>query len=519
MRIFAKTTAPLFLAALLVAQAALPVAAQIYDSKIVFNIKSLQKDIKLNLPQIPAKRPAKLTISSWAYSISKENSKAYELLQILSDQKYMASENVYTPESCAADYKGPLKCELSFLTSLLPEIYLSRQDTDLLVNFLAEKLKHPYNKAESEYNLYYSYSIIAASLVANAGAGRDMLSALVDNVKDVYGKSSAQVWSARALAEIVYLSPYQQRFLTRELESIIFNFGEKLKYSEVENNLLGFKISNQDTAIKSFMYTISFFAKKQEDTFLKSMITTGNFVERSAYLQNPLPGVDGDGDFLSTPDGYRHNTSFNLITALFNTYAFGGDYRRMNDFIIKYAKLNPNGTDFQNYFLFAIYGLELASAYNENLSLEGWGEQYQNFTYAIGKAIWKVSPATSVCVTVQGGAEVCTEWIAVMKVFQCLGIAAKGTGKVIIRLLPVKQSLRASILIAARRTLWRGAGKYIAGQVPYRTRKAVKVILISAFGAAAFKGDTAKHAYDLKEKPENVLLPREEVYRRIVGKH
>lgn len=519
MKIFAKTTSSLLLAALFTAQTALPVFAQIYDSNIVFNIKSLQKDFKLNLPQVPARRPAKLTITSWAYSINKNNSKVYDLLQILSDQKYMASDNVYTQQSCAANYDGPLKCELSYLTAILPEAYFSQEETNLLVAFLSDKLKHRYSETEPQYSLYYRYSLIAASLVANINTGRDMLSALLNKVREPYGNPAEQVWSARALAEVVYLTPYQQRFITGELENIIFNLGERLKYSEVENNLLGFKVSNQHTAVKSFMYTVSFFAKKKDDSFLKSMITTGNFVERSAYLQNPLPGVAGDGGFLDTPDGNRHNISFNLITALFNTYALRGEYQRMNDFIIKYAKLNSSGTDFQNYFLFAIYGLELASAYNETLSLEGWDEQYQNFAYAIGKAVWKLEPAVSVCVTVQGGAEVCTEWILVMKAFQVLGLAAKGSGKIIVRLLPVKQSLRASLLIAARRSFWRGAGKYVAGQVPYSARRKIKAILLSAFGVAIFKGDTYKPSAAEKEKMQNMLMSEGEVYKKIIGQY
>ncbi len=508
------------LAALFTAQTALPAFAQIYDSKIVFNGAALKKDnnFKFNFPVIPAKRPAKLTITSWAYSVDKKNVRAYELLQILADQKYMSSDDVYTPASCAPAYNGPLKCELAFLTSLLPEAELNAQDVNLLVTFLSEKLKHPYSETEPQHSLYYRYSVIAASLVANISAGRPMLEALLNNVRDPYGNPSAQVWSARALSEVVYLTPYQQRFIARELENIIFNFGERLKYAEVENNLLGFKVTNQHTAVKSFMYTVSFFAKKKDDGFLKSMITTANFVERSAYLQNPLPGVAKDGGFMTTPDGHRHNISFNLITALFNTYALSGDYRKMNDFIIKYAKVNSAGSDFQNYFLFTIYGLELASAYNENLSLEGWQEQYENFAYAIGKAVWKIYPACAVCVTVQGGAEVCTEWALVMEAFKVLGVAAKGTGKIIVRLLPVKQALRASVLIAARRTLWRGAGKYIAGQVPYRARRQIKFILASAFGLGALQSDTSKPIVQAKEKSESLLMPKNEVLKRIMGR-
>ena len=508
------------LAAVFTAQTALPAFAQIYDSKIVFNSAALKKENKFNfnLPVIAAKRPAKLTITSWAYAVNQKDSKAYELLQILSDQKYIASDNVYTEKSCAQDYNGPLKCELSFLTSILPEVQFNAEDSRMLVSFLADKLKQPYSDTEPQHSLYYRYSIIAASLVANVSAGRDMLSSLINNVRDPYGNPAAQVWSARALAEVVYLTPYQQRFMSAELERIIYSYGERLKYAEVENNILGFKVSNQYTAVKSFMYTVSFFAKNKDDSFFKSMITTGNFVERSAYLQNPLPGVAKDGGFMATPDGHRHNISFNLITALFNTYAISGDYRKMNSFIIRYAKVNGEGKDFQNYFLFAIYGLELASAYNENLSLEGWDEQYHNFAYAIGKAVWQTHPATSVCVTVQGGAEVCTEWLLVMKAFKVLGVAAKGTGKIIVRLLPVKQALRASVLIAARRTLWRGAGKYIAGQVPYRARRQIKFILASSFGLVALKSDV-RSPYEKREKPANIVMPSKEVLKAIMGKY
>lgn len=518
MKIFAKASVSVFLIALFTAQSALPALAQIYDSKIVFNSQAVKKNniLNFNLPLIPSKRPQKLTITSWAYSINTKDSKTYELLQILSDQKYMASDDVYTAESCAAGYNGKLKCELSFLTSLVPEAEFTAQDTDNLVRFLSEKLKHTYAERDPQYSLYYRYSIVAASLVANNRAGRQMLSALMDNVRDVYGTPAQQVWSARALAEVVHLTPYQQRFMTRELEAIIFKLGERLKYSEVENNILGFKVTNQYTAVKSFMYTISFFAKKKDDGFLKSMITTANFVERSAYLQNPMPGVAKDGGFLPTPDGHRHNIAFNLITALFNTYALSGDYGKMNTFIIKYAKVDAARKDFQNYFLFAIYGLELASAYNENLSLEGWQEQYQNFTSAIGKAIWKIYPASAVCVTVQGGAEVCTEWALVMEAFKAVGVAAKGTGKIIIRLLPVKQALRASVLIAARRTMWRGAGKYIAGQVPIRARRQIKVIMASAFGLS-LTGDKGPRHQPQGKPSVSLAMPKEEVFKRILG--
>jgi hypothetical protein len=105
-----------------------------------------------------------------------------------------------------------------------------------------------------------------------------------------------------------------------------------------------------------------------------------------------------------------------------------------------------------------------------------------------------------------------------MKAFKVLGVAAKGTGKIIVRLLPVKQALRASVLIAARRTLWRGAGKCIAGQVPYRARRQIKFILASSFGLVALKSDV-RSPYEKREKPANIVMPSKEVLKAIMGKY
>lgn len=487
--------------------------SKIFDGAFVKNKQSF----KLNLPEVISPRAKNLTITSWAQAMNIRNSRTQDLLSIISDEKYMMSDNVYTQKSCAADYNGPLKCEFAYLTSILPQANFTLEESSKLVLFLSDKLKHPYALHDPKEKLYSLYSLIAASLAANNFASRDMLETLLNNVNGYYSKPAEQIWSARALSYIAYVPQVQQRRLIKGLEDTIYRLSSRMKYELVENHPFGLKVDNQYTAVKVFMYTISFFAKKADDGFLKSMVTTGTFVKRSAYLQNPLPGLDKKGNFMQTEEGQRHNLAFNLVSALFNAYAVTDNYQKMNSFIIQYARLNARQSDFANYFLFAIWGLELANAYNDNKSLEGWQQQYANFTYAISKAIWKAYPSVSVCVTVQGGAEVCAEWVAFVEATKLLGVLAKGAGKVFITMLPVKQALRMSFVIAERKALWRCAGKFVAAQVPARARGPIKALLVSGGFGLALKGDSSAQ-YGKTSAPVNIVMPREEITKKIVGK-
>jgi len=493
----------------------LPAFAQVFNPGAIFNASFLKSkktfNFKFNFPQTIKHRLPNQTITSWAYSLKKNNANGEFLLSVLSDRKYMMSNNVYTAESCKEDYKGRLKCEISVLTGVLPHVKLDYNSQDRIINFLVTQLKHPYNIKAQDSTLYYRYSLVAAALVSNDRAGRQMLDELLNIVSNQSEIPSHQVWSARALSEVAYLSPAERITLIRTLERTVLNLSNRLKNEYVENSYLGFKVTNQFTAVKCFMYTLSFFAKKKGDGILKSMITTGTFVKRSAYLQNLLPGVDFKGNFLQTPSGCRHNVAFNLIVALFNAYAGEGRYEEMNDFIINYAQLNWKRNDFQNYLLFAMYGMELAAAYNENESIEGWQEQYDNFAYAIGKAIWKADPVTTVCVTAQGGAEVCAEWVALTELLKTVGAGVKAGTSFVFKFLPAKQLFRISLITAGRRTLWRSAGKWIVGEVPAHAQRQIKVVVVSCLGLA-ITGDSPTRPM----RGTNITMPRQEVLKKIM---
>ncbi|GHT40413.1 hypothetical protein FACS189437_05980 [Bacteroidia bacterium] len=411
-----------------------------------------------------------------------------ELTVILADGQYMASEQIYTDESCSSGYEGGLPCELSVLTKILPFLELTLGETEVLKNFLISKLTVPYNKNNKDYNLYQNYSLITSALASNSSSGRYITDALLDVIT---AKTAAlpkkQVWSARALANTPYLTLYQQRKIIKTLEPLLAKYSDILKEMNDDPNLALHILPNQYLAKKIFIAKNSFFAKKGTNITLTTFIESATFAgpQRALYFQNDYPGMDGDS-FASTWQGHMHNISANLISALFKAYALSGEPENMNYFIIRYGRLNSNKTDFENYLMFAKYAMDEAFIYNDDKTIAGWTEQYKIFSKQITRNINKVSPDIRVWATVQGGPEVAADWTFITMIFGAGATAVKYAGK----LFP---------------PIIKSALKY--GGIP------------TAAGLFILTKDASSHAYYEQVETHNIVMPEEEVKKLMDGGH
>ncbi len=449
------------------------------------------------------------TITSWAEQVQTGNINIPTLIAILEDTHYVNSDNVYTEESCLSDYEGPLECELGLLTTILPHLTYTSAEGQMLTGFFLRKLTHPYNRRDKNYSLYYRYSLIASSIIPSNTAGRDILDGLIRVVKGEFGsKPETHVWSARTLANVPYFSPAQQRKVIKELSSIIQNYSYTLKDTYDDKNALGYFTKNEHIAQKVFAAKVNFFAKNAEHSIMRSMLTSAVFVEegRAFYLQNDLPGMDGK-NFASTDNGNRHNISFNLIKTLFKAYVLSGHPEEMNNFIIKYGRLNTSKTGFDNYLLFAMYGMDEAFSYNDSKHIDGWLDQYNIFLSQIASNIWATAPAAIVLTTIQGGAEVSAEWIGITKLFKYGGKFFGAVGKAgmgaFLRFMP-KQYFTTGAVLA----LGKAASKKLIMTAPKKAlNKAVRILMLAS--PLALTGDENNSITQTEAR--NITMNKEEV--------
>ncbi|ACC97878.1 hypothetical protein Emin_0319 [Elusimicrobium minutum Pei191] len=378
-------------------------------------------------------------IISWAQNITEENGRGIVLLSLLKDKELLSRPEVYEKDSCSEGYEGETPCYFGLILESLPYVYFNYFEAETLTDFIIKQLKTPYDRDDKYYKVYYLYTLVAASLVSNNSTSSLMLERLLEGVKTGYPVT--QVWVAKALSEIVYLKPFQQRKVMQELETLLQRYSDSLKFAYYEKSTIpGLKIPNQTMAIKNFMYSVCFFAAKEDDSIFKLLITTGSFVDRAAYLQNPLPGMDWDmldkgAKFSKSQSGYKHEIAFNLIETLFSTYAMAERYDKMTNFIIKYATYKE-GYGFLNYFLFAMLGLEFANAYNDILNIEGWTVQHKTFLAVLNEKVVELDPLVSDMVRNQMAAEVIAEWATFARVFKVVGKGLGLAGKTAVKYMP-----------------------------------------------------------------------------------
>ncbi|MGB2578639.1 hypothetical protein AAIR98_000558 [Elusimicrobium simillimum] len=478
----------------------------------IANAQPLNQNQKINIPlyneNMPA-RKANQTIISWVMNLTENDNNLYELFIILSDVKYMGSDTVYTEDSCVDGYSGELQCELKLLTKVLPELHFSASESAAFVDLINKKMLRAYNSQDPQWEVYYRYSIIAASLLGNSFTGRAMLNALLDNIKKP-GDAKYKVWSAYALSEVVYLRPNLQGIAIKEINDILFSLSNQLKHAYVENHHMGLKITNQAMAKKDFMYVVSFFAQKHDDGMIKGMLTDRIVTEQSHYFQTPLPGQDKNGDFFNTELGRKHNISYRLVTALFQVYKMGKKFDEMNKFILKYSRLRHDKSDFQDYFLFAMYALDQSMDIKENLSLDGWDEQYNTFLAAMSTVLWDLHPVIKSCVNTQGVAECSAQVVGVFLAFEvvlgALGFGASKGAQAAGRALTSRTAIRILGPKTVRNTL--RCAKWTSSTTKTAYRHA-KYMLPSFLVGAIMKQDTSEPIeimYQEKELSKDAIL-------------
>lgn len=230
----------------------------------------------------------------------------------------------------------------------------------------------------------------------------------------------------------------------------------------------GLGITNQTAMISLFSQTNNWFAMKSDDSFLKSMVSTGglNPVFRSSgtpgfseeaevfYLHMTTPGTDGKGNFANTANGRRHHTLTLLMVALFTSYHAQGtadSSQKMEAFIRRYLATNSRG-EFTHYLYVALQGFRLADAAHDTDTVHGWPAK-ERLGEMLKEGLMKGYLGKQICTAVQGAAEVCAEWVATGKLLKGVFSIFKGSARLgmksLVRVLPVRTVMYMGIVQAA----------------------------------------------------------------------
>ena len=238
-------------------------------------------------------------------------------------------------------------------------------------------------------------------------------------------------------------------------------------------NVLG--ASNQGTLIQLFAQANSFFAMKDDDGFLKQMVSAGglNPVGRAMagreagdrfsdtgenfYLHSPTPGTDGKGHFADSVNGRRHFILASLVQALFlsyNTRPQQESSARMQQFVRNYLAVDAD-SHFVHYLYIPLQGMRLGMAIHYASSLDGWDKEEAALQKELYAKLKKGYPWDVACTGVQGACEVAAEWLALGKVFgwvfRGIGWGGKAVGRQAVKAMSPRALMNLALIqIAAR---------------------------------------------------------------------
>ena len=335
-----------------------------------------------------------------------------------------------------------------------------------------------YNEKDTDFAAKSFYAAVAVSLGHHARLGRQVEDWAFKQMEAAAQRidSARRGWAAVVLADLaveaeddVWSLARREQF-ERRLQNAITRLDwlqqERTDYTVrgVEN---GLGVSNQATLLQLFAQANSFFAMKDEDGFLKQMVSAGglNPVGRAMmsdeddapgrfsdtgenfYLHSPTPGTDGKGHFADTLNGRRHFILSTLVQALFLSY-----YTRqteqssllMQQFVRSYLTVDSESR-FVRYLYVPLQGMRLAMVLHNSSSLYGWEKEEAALQQELYGKLKKGYPWKVVCSGVQGACEVAAEWIMLGKVFSWigkgLGAGARAVGRQVISSLSPKALL------------------------------------------------------------------------------
>ncbi len=206
-----------------------------------------------------------------------------------------------------------------------------------------------------------------------------------------------------------------------------------------------FHENNQTILLPLFAQANSFFAMKDDSSFLKSFVSTGGLNEIGRkkgtqrfssdgeifYFHNFTPGTDGRGHFVASANGRKHHIVAELVWALFISYAQqerAAASAQMTEFVRSYLTTNSKG-EFEHYLYIPLQAMRAGREVLDGSSLYGWEREEQALQQELADKLKKGYGLLVAVTAVQGVEEVALEWTGVGLVFRGIGIGAKAIGK------------------------------------------------------------------------------------------
>lgn len=343
-----------------------------------------------------------------------------------------------------------------------------------------------YNEKAADFPLQAFYAAVAVSLGHNPYMSRAVENWAFEQINTAANPmdTARRGWAAAVLADLavesaddVWSAARRERFEWR-LEKLIRKF-DWLQNARTDYKMTGVKnvlgATNQGTLIQLFAQANSFFAMKDDDGFVKQMVSAGglNPVGRALagkeqgdrfsntgenfYLHAPTPGTDGKGHFADSVNGRRHFILASLMQALFlsyNTRPRQESSALMQQFVRGYLTVNADGY-FVHYLYIPLSGMRLGTAIHYATSLDGWDKEEAALQKELYAKLKKGYPWDVACTGVQGACEVAAEWLALGKVFgwvfRGIGWGGKAVGRQAVKAMSPRALMNLALIqIAAR---------------------------------------------------------------------
>lgn len=437
------------------------------------------------------------------------------LAAILFDQKYITT---LTQEEAE---------ELIYFASVLkePDTVVEQQ----LLRAALTPLKEYYE--DDDMALKGFYSLVAAALGHNVWTSRQVEEwafAQIHEAAYSAGTGRRGAWAAVVLGYLAvpdeqnpWSSTRRDKFEIR-LEQQLRRF-DWLKDAQTDYKMRGVKnvfgASNQGVLISLFTQANSFFAMKDDDGFLKQMVSAGglNPVGRalltneedtpgrfsndgeSFYLHSPTPGTDGKGHFVASANGRNHFIVANLVQALFLSYHSQDTQTssaKMQAFIRSFLTTNQESR-FRHYLYVPLQGMWQGANLHYTSSLYGWEKEEAALQKELYDKLKKGYPWNRVCTGVQGACEVAVEWVAMGKVFgwmfKSIGWGVSKSASAVAQALPGRALMNLAVVeIAGKQGLrWtRRSVRYVLNQ--YGWKAGVGLAAAASLSADSSQSDLAR---------------------------
>ena len=343
-----------------------------------------------------------------------------------------------------------------------------------------------YDENAADFPLQAFYAAVAVSLGHNPYMSRAVENWAFEQIDTAANPmdTARRGWAAAVLADLavesaddVWSAARRERFEWR-LEKLIRKF-DWLQNARTDYKMTGVKnvlgATNQGTLIQLFAQANSFFAMKDDDGFVKQMVSAGglNPVGRALagkeqgdrfsdtgenfYLHAPTPGTDGKGHFADSVNGRRHFILASLVQGLFlsyNTRSIQESSALMQQFVRSYLTVDSDSR-FVHYLYIPLCGMRLGMEIHYASSLDGWDKEEAALQKELYGKLKKGYPWNVACTGVQGACEVAAEWLALGKVFgwvfRGIGWGGKAVGRQAVKAMSPRALMNLALIqIAAR---------------------------------------------------------------------